>query len=44
MFKVRRGGPEEMPLVQDKEQQLRFARAAVKSYPTAKVRETHVRQ
>ena len=35
MFKVRRGD-----LVQGKEQQLRFAGAAVKRYPTSKVRET----
>ena len=39
MFKVRRGD-----LVQGKEQQLRFAGAAVKRYPTSKVRETQVRQ
>ena len=32
-FKVRRGSHEEIPLVQGKEQQLRFARAAVKKYP-----------
>ena len=32
MFKVRRGGGEEIPLVQGKEQQLRFAGAAVKRY------------
>ena len=38
MFKVRRGD-----LVQGKEQQLRFAGAAVKRYPTSKVRETQVR-
>ena len=42
-FKVRRGGPEEMPLVQRKEQRLHFAGAAVKRYPTPKVRETQVR-
>ena len=30
LFKVRRGGPEEIPLVQGKEQQLRFTGAAVK--------------
>ena len=30
-------------LIQGKEQQLRFAGAAVKRYPTSKVRETHVR-
>ena len=39
MFKVRRGD-----LIQGKEQQLRFAGAAVKRYPTSKVRETQVRQ
>ena len=38
-FKVRRGGPEEIPLVQGKEQQLCFAGAAMKRYPTSKVRE-----
>ena len=43
-FKVRRGGYEEIPLVQGKEQWLRFARAAVKRYPMSKVRETQVRQ
>ena len=42
-FKVRRGGREEIPLVQGKEQQLHFAGAAVKRYPTSKVRETQVR-
>ena len=41
-FKVRRGG-HEIPLVQGKEQWLRFAGAAVKRYPTPKVRETQVR-
>ena len=39
-FKVRRGSGEEIPLVQGKEQWLRFAGAAVKRYPTPKVRET----
>ena len=43
MFKVRRGGCEEIPLVQGKEQWLRFAGAAMKRYPTPKVRETQVR-
>ena len=43
-FKVRRGGGEERPLVQGKEQLLRFAGAAVKGYPTSKVRETQVRR
>ena len=40
MFKLRRGGREEIPLVQGKEQRLCFAGAAVKRYPTPKVRET----
>ena len=39
-FKVRRGSSEEIPLVQGNEQQLCFAGAAVKIYPTSKVRET----
>ena len=39
-FKVRRSGREEIPLVQGKEHRLHFAGAAVKRYPTAKVRET----
>ena len=43
MFKVRRGGCEEIPLVQGKEQWLRFAGAAMKRYSTSKVRETQVR-
>ena len=38
MFKVRKGIPEEIP--QAKEQRLRFAGAAVKRYPTSKVRKT----
>ena len=42
-FKVRRGGCEEIPLVQGKEQQLYFAGAAMKRYPISKVRETPVR-
>ena len=42
-FKVRRGGGEEIPLIQGKEQRLRFAGAAAKRYPTPKVRETQVR-
>ena len=42
--KVRRGGHEEIPLVQGKEQGLHFVGAAVKRYPTSKVRETQVRQ
>ena len=43
MFKVRRGSCEEIPLIQGKEQQLHFAGAAMKKYPTGKVRETQVR-
>ena len=43
-FKVRRGSCEEIPLVQGKKQRLCFAGAAVKRYPTSKVRETQVRQ
>ena len=39
-MKVRKGGGEEIPLVQGKEQWRRFAGAAVKRYPTPKVRET----
>ena len=42
--KVRRGGREEIPLVQGKEQWLRSAGAAVKRYPMSRVRETQVRQ
>ena len=42
-LKVRKGGGEETPLIQGKEQQLRFAGAAVKRYSTTKVRETQVR-
>ena len=38
MFKVRRAD-----LVQGKEQRLHFAGAAVKRYPTSKVKETQVR-
>ena len=37
-FKVRRGGREKIPLVLGKEQQLRFAGAAVKRYPASKVK------
>ena len=42
-FKVSSGGSEEIYLVQDKEQWLRFAGAAMKRYPMSKVRETHIR-
>ena len=44
MSKVSSGGREEIPHVQGKEQRLCFAGAAVKTYPTSKVRETLVRQ
>ena len=43
-LKVKKGGGEEIPLVQGKEQRLHFAGAAVKRYPTLKVRETQVRR
>ena len=36
MFKVRRGGLEEIPLIQGKEQQLSFAGAAMKKYPMSR--------
>ena len=39
-LKVRRGGREDIPLIQGKEQWLPFAGAAMKRYPTSKVRET----
>ena len=41
MLKVRKGGGEEIPLVQGKE--LGFAGAAVKRYSMSKVRENQVR-
>ena len=44
MSKVRKGSSEEVvPLIQGKEQQLSFAGAAMKRYPTPKARETQVR-
>ena len=43
-LKIRKGGGEEIPLVQAKEQWLCFAGAAMKRYPTPKIRETQVRQ
>ena len=43
MLKVRKGGSEEIPFIQGKEQRLRFAGAAVKRHLTPKVRETQVR-
>ena len=42
-MKVRNGGGEEISFIQGKEQRLRFAGAAMKKYPTPKVRETQVR-
>ena len=39
-----KGGSEEIPLIQGKEQWLCFAGAAVKRYPTPKVRKTQVRR
>ena len=42
-MKVRKRGSEEIPLIQVKEQWLRFAGAAVKRYPMPKVRETQER-
>ena len=42
-MKVGKGGSEEIPLVQGKEQWLRFAEAAVKRYPMPKVREIQLR-
>ena len=42
-FKVRRGSPDEIPLVQGKEQWLRFVRAVMNRYSMPKVRETQVR-
>ena len=42
-FKVRRGGGEEIPLIQGKEQWLRFAGAPMKRYSMPKVRETQVK-
>ena len=43
LLKSGKEGGEEILLVQGKEQQLHFAGAAVKRYPTSKVRETQVR-
>ena len=40
MLKLRNSDGEEIPLLQGKEQRLCFAGAAVKRYPTPKVRET----
>ena len=41
-MKVRKGGGEEIPFVQGKEQWLHFVGAALKRYPMSKERETHV--
>ena len=43
-LKFGRSGGEEIPFVQGKEHQLCFAGAAVKRYPTPKVRETQGRR
>ena len=43
MFKVRRGGLAKIPFLQGKEQRLHFAGAAMKRYPSSKVKETQVR-
>ena len=43
-MKVRKGGGEEIPFNQGKGQRLHFAGAAVKRYPTPKVRETQVKK
>ena len=42
-FKVRSGGCEEIPFIEGKEQQLRFAGATMKVHHMSKVRETQVR-
>ena len=43
-MKVKKGGSEEIPLIQGKEQRLHFAGAAMKRYPMPKVRENQVRR
>ena len=43
-MKVRKGSGEEILLVRGKDQGLCFAEAAVKRYPTPKVRETQIRR
>ena len=43
VFKVRRGGGEEISLLQGKEQWPHFVGAAEKRYPISKARETQVR-
>ena len=42
--KIRRGSHDEIPLIQGKEQGLHFAAAAVKRYPTPKVRKTQLKR
>ena len=42
-MKFRKGSSEEIPLIQGEEQWLRFAGAAMRRYPTSKVRETQVK-
>ena len=42
-IEVQEGWRKEIPLIQGKEQQLCFAGAAMKRYPTPKVKETQVR-
>ena len=42
-LKIRKGGGEEIPLIQGKERQLHFAGAAMNRYPMSKERETQVR-
>ena len=42
-LKVRKGGGEEIPLIQGKEQRLHFAGAAMNRDPTSKARETQVK-
>ena len=42
-MKVRKGGGEEIPLVQAKVQRLHFVGAAMKRYTISKLRETQVR-
>ena len=43
-MKVRNGSGEEIALIQGKEQRLPFVGAAMKRYPTPKVRETQIRR
>ena len=43
-MKVRKGGGEEIPLIQGKEQQLHFAGAAMKRDPMSKGKETPARR